>query len=184
MSAHFQILVTVGKKNIQGWSVLKDSPSIECASFYLNLGWTLINMLLESVLVLLLFYEVWICILLTDCPNLCLLYSKDWDNLWGRCRFKLRKKSNKTWTDSRYFNIFSNMKMTHPFWLKNPEGVPKLTQWTLLHIALPQMALFGKWESEAGVKDIRLLLVQFWDLKMPTFTLIYFTQLGCLNFPH
>ena len=43
LSAHFKILVTVGKKiNIQGWSVLKGGPSVECATFYLNLGWTLI----------------------------------------------------------------------------------------------------------------------------------------------
>jgi hypothetical protein len=34
--------MTVGKKiNIQGSSVLKGGPSVECATFYLNLGWTL-----------------------------------------------------------------------------------------------------------------------------------------------
>ena len=42
MSAHFQILVTVGKKiNIQGWSVLKGGPSVECSKKIDNLKSTL-----------------------------------------------------------------------------------------------------------------------------------------------
>ena len=42
LSAYFQILVTVGKKiNIQGWSVLKDGPSVECSKKTDNLKSTL-----------------------------------------------------------------------------------------------------------------------------------------------
>ena len=43
LSAYFQILVTVCKKiNIQGWSVLKGGPSVECAKKTNNLKSTLI----------------------------------------------------------------------------------------------------------------------------------------------
>ena len=44
MSAHFKILVIVGKKiNIQGWSVLKGGPSVECAKKTDNLKRTLVD---------------------------------------------------------------------------------------------------------------------------------------------
>jgi hypothetical protein len=37
--------MTVGKKiNIQVSSVLKGGPSVECATFYLNLGWTVMSL--------------------------------------------------------------------------------------------------------------------------------------------
>ena len=40
--------------NIQGCSVIKGGPSVECATFYSNLGWTLLSRLLT-------YWELYLC---------------------------------------------------------------------------------------------------------------------------